>query len=591
MSLEENEETEINKKSRAQSENENIRYNEDPLNQNFQTQTSLKRSNELPPVKNKKMSKTAPSFSSNNNSFPINLFEPPELTSDLINTNKKIQEEENLKQELIFAKMDLNKKNQELYEFKILFKKQLDDNKYNKKLIEKILKIDPNKPCSKTEARDKVENAKPNEEERNLLKEAHESILLKNEILECKKEYNEKFEEYEKIVKNAKVSNIIKLNSEITLKEEDIRKLNRKMKQMQKQLNLNEKIIEDLKNEYEYYKNNMKEVKKNMDDGKKEENKIGEKYEEKVNEIQELEKKLSIKIYEIKKKKEEDDKKKEIINNLQRSIKLMDDFNEAKEGLLEKKNEDEKNQKDKEEELNKLKEERDKLKEENKNIMDQYNNNNEERKKLKKDAIEPKKNIQKMKDLKMSLNIAKETEENLKKENEKKNLELQNKYDLIKKERDEKFEEANKGNLEKEKLNKQIEELENKIKLISEENEKNKENIIIINDEIEKKKELDEDNKIKEQELKEKEKEEKEKEANDFLKELEEKNKEREKEIKLLKDKVEDLIYTNQTLEDENNRMKNDAEKDLKTLENFNELEEQLKQIESQLETVKNFSN
>ena len=37
--------------------------------------------------------------------------------------------------------------------------------------------------------------------------------------------------------------------------------------------------------------------------------------------------------------------------------------------------------------------------------------------------------------------------------------------------------------------------------------------------------------------------------------------------------------------------MKNDAEKDLKTLENFNELEEQLKQIESQLETVKNFSN
>ena len=311
MSLEENEETEINKKSRPESENKNIRYNEEPTNQNFQTQTSLKRSNELPPVKNKKsMSKTVPSFTSNNNSFPINLLEPPELTNELINTNKKIQEEENLKQELIFAKMDLNKKNQELYEFKILFKKQLDDNKYNKKLIEKILKIDPNKPCSKTEARDKVENAKPNEEERNLLKEAHESILLKNEILECKKEYNEKFEEYEKIVKNAKVSNIIKLNSEITLKEEDIRKLNRKMKQMQKQLNLNEKIIEDLKNEYEYYKNNMKEVKKNMDDGKKEENKIGEKYEEKVNEIQELEKKLSIKIYEIKKKKKKENKKK-----------------------------------------------------------------------------------------------------------------------------------------------------------------------------------------------------------------------------------------------------------------------------------------
>ena len=80
MSLEENEETEINKKSRPESENKNIRYNEEPTNQNFQTQTSLKRSNELPPVKNKKsMSKTVPSFTSNNNSFPINLLEPPEL--------------------------------------------------------------------------------------------------------------------------------------------------------------------------------------------------------------------------------------------------------------------------------------------------------------------------------------------------------------------------------------------------------------------------------------------------------------------------------------------------------------------------------
>ena len=303
-------------------ENEQMERNETQKsqNQNEMSKTQQPGKKKLPPIKKNQnktqaMGKTMPNPSSDKNM--VNLM----TSSDSINTkinndkifitiNKNLQEEENLKQELIFAKMDLNKKNQELYEFKILFKKQLDDNRINKKLIERILKIDPNKPCTKNEARDKVENAKPTEEERKELKEAYESILLKAEIMKCKKEYNIKFAEYEKISKNAKSSNIIKLNSEITLKEEDIRKLNRKIKKMEEQLKYNEKVIEDLNKEYNYFKDNLNEVKKNMQESKKEEAEQGEKYEEKMNEIQELEKKLSEKEYEIKEKEKDEKKKK-----------------------------------------------------------------------------------------------------------------------------------------------------------------------------------------------------------------------------------------------------------------------------------------
>ena len=312
-------------------ENQNIENNENEENEKYETLNSQNQNDngmsktqslgkkKLPPIQKKNpnratgMGKTMPNPSSEKNMLNIMTSVDSLNTisnSDKITINKNLQEEENLKQELIFAKMDLNKKNQELYEFKIQFKKQLDDNRVNKKLIERILKIDPNKPCTKNEARDKVENARPTEEERKELKEAYESILLKAEIMKCKKEYNIKFAEYEKISKNAKSSNIIKLNSEITLKEEDIRKLNRKIKKMEEQLKYNEKVIEDLNKEYNYFKDNLNEVKKNMQESKKEEAEQGEKYEEKMNEIQELEKKLSEKEYEIKEKEKDEKKKK-----------------------------------------------------------------------------------------------------------------------------------------------------------------------------------------------------------------------------------------------------------------------------------------
>ena len=341
----ENEEREYNETQNSQTQNDNGMSKTQPLGKK-----------KLPPIQKKNqnkttgMGKTMPNPSSEKNM--LNLMTSTDSintisNNDKITMNKNLQEEENLKQELIFAKMDLNRKNQELYEFKIQFKKQLDDNRINKKLIERVLKIDPNKPCTKNEARDKVENARPTEEERKELKEAYESILLKAEIMKCKKEYNSKFAEYEKITKNAKRSNIIKLNSEITLKEEDIRKLNRKMKKMQEQLEYNEKVIDDLKKEYDYYKDNMKEVKKNMEESKKEEAQEGEKYEEKMNEIQELEKKLSEKEYEIKEKEKSEKKKNDEIKDLNKKVKLMEDFNEAKEGIKEKQNQDEEEQKKK----------------------------------------------------------------------------------------------------------------------------------------------------------------------------------------------------------------------------------------------------
>ena len=187
-----------------------------------------------------------------------------------IKTEPKLNEED-LKEELTLLKLDLNRKTQELYELKIQFGKQLEENKSNKKLIENILNIDPNKPITKAEAIDKIEHAKPNEEEIKKLKEAYEAIELKAEIQKCKKEYIDTFNELDKIKKNAKTSIIRKLNNEITLKEENTRKINRTMKRMEKQINNNKEDIEKYKNQCEEMKKLSEEAKKNQEEEKKKE--------------------------------------------------------------------------------------------------------------------------------------------------------------------------------------------------------------------------------------------------------------------------------------------------------------------------------
>jgi hypothetical protein len=293
----------------------------------------------------------------------------------------ELQTNEGLKEELRLMRLDLNKKTQELYELKIQFGKQLEENKNNKKLIETILKIDGNKPITKAEARDKIKYAKPTENDIKKLNEAYETIELKAEIQKCKKEYNDIFNELDNIQKNAKTSTIRKLNTEIHLNEENSRTINRSMKQMEKQISDNKEYIEYYKNQCEEKKQFCEESNKNKEEEKKKEQELENKRREKVKKLSELEEQIRKKTDELGKKIESNNQSDKEINNLNNRLKNMEEFNRTKEDDLEEEREKEEKVKKEEDEVNKIKEEREEKKEKNDEKKKKNDENQKEKKK------------------------------------------------------------------------------------------------------------------------------------------------------------------------------------------------------------------
>ena len=286
----------------AKTQNPNTRYETQGNSNTSQTKFAQTQKNprhkKLPPInlnqsqdfRNSYMLYSTQTFS---NSLPENPNQP-------IKSEPKLSEDD-LKEELTLLKLELNKKTQELYELKIQFSKQLDENKNNKKLIEEILNIDPNKPITKAEAKDKIEYAKPNKKQIKKLEEAYEAIELKAEIQKCKKEYTESFAELDRINKNAKTSTITKINNEINLKDENSRKVNRTIKRMEKQIEENSEYIELYKSQCEELKNFADEAQKNEKESKEKSDELENNRREKMKKISELEEKL--------RKKKEDKKK------------------------------------------------------------------------------------------------------------------------------------------------------------------------------------------------------------------------------------------------------------------------------------------
>ena len=289
-------------KNYSKTQNLNNRYGNQGNNNSTQKNFAQTQKNpghkKLPPInmsqsqdfRNSYMMYSTQTFS---NSLPENPNQP-------VKTEPKITEDD-LKEELTLLKLELNKKTQELYELKIQFTKQLDENKYNKKLIEGVLNIDPNKPITKAEAKDKIENAKPTKNEIKKLNEAYEAIELKSEIQKCKKEYTESFAELDKINKNAKVSTIRKINNDINLKDENSRKVNRTIKRMEKQIEENKEYIDLYKTQCEELKNIADEAKKNEQENKEKNDQLDNNRREKMKTVSELEEKL---------RKKKDEKKK-----------------------------------------------------------------------------------------------------------------------------------------------------------------------------------------------------------------------------------------------------------------------------------------
>ena len=178
----------------------------------------------------------------------------PILTQNVYNSNS-IYDPNYLKQELSQNKSEMNAKKLELQELKIKFNKLYEDNKNNKNLLARILGIDLEKEFTREELIDKLEHCKPSEEEKKQLMEAHEIIKLKLEIDSKKKKISEQGTELEILTKNAKSKIIGELESDYILKCEQHKNLLKAIKKMEELINIKEKDVSELENEYNYQKN------------------------------------------------------------------------------------------------------------------------------------------------------------------------------------------------------------------------------------------------------------------------------------------------------------------------------------------------
>jgi hypothetical protein len=495
---------------------------------------------------------------------------------------------ENLKNDLMSFRSEVEKRKNELLRLKIKYSKLMLDNINNKTLLAQILSIPKNKLITKGALLFKIRSCKLNNEERQSLKNAHEILKLKLELNSKKKLLTEKTTYLNSLIENSKLKVINNLQDEYFIKCEQQRKLLNKLNKLEKRYNNNERKVNEIK-----------------DDIKKEDKESVFLYDREGQGVDILNQSLDqrgnlmkqIHLLNDKIKKHEKDyiSKEKIIrekeqNNSsnEKKLKLIKEYLNIR---PEKNNEIiqlTKSQKMDETILKNYSQEIESLKNELNNLYNKVNYYREEKPRLLRKSKESKKDIEKM----ISLNKELETIKNLKKETEQKHNnkqnelnEINNEFNVINKQYDEKREEN--INIKNE-LNKKIEELKEKLKEI-----KNKNNILEQNinkekdkfneleqNEIELKNQLEENDLITQQNIK-KINEEKKKKIINMIKS-------RKLEIEQLKKEQNKLSNNNRILEDENKVLQDELNGFDVDLNNYEEIEKDYNEAISKLNNFKN---
>ena len=495
---------------------------------------------------------------------------------------------ENLKNDLMSFRSEVEKRKNELLRLKIKYSKLMLDNIHNKTLLAQILSIPKNKLITKGALLFKIRSCKLNNEERQSLKNAHEILKLKLELNSKKKLLTEKTTYLNSLIENSKLKVINNLQDEYFIKCEQQRKLLNKLHKLEKRYNNNERKVneikddikkEDKESEYLYHLEGL-----GVD-------KLNQSLDQRVN----LMKQIHLLNDKIKKHEKDYISKEKIIrekeqNNFskEKKLKLIKEYLNIR---SEKNNEIiqlTKSQEMDETILKNYSQEIESLKNELNNLYNKINYYREEKPRLLRKSKESKKDIEKM----ISLNKELETIKNLKKETEQKHNnkqnelnEINNEFNVINKQYDEKREEN--INIKNE-LNKKIEELKEKLKEI-----KNKNNILEQNinkekdkfneleqNEIELKNQLEENDLITQQNIK-KINEEKKKKIINMIKS-------RKLEIEQLKKEQYKLSNNNRILEDENKVLQDELNGFDVDLNNYDEIEKDYNEAISKLNNFKN---
>ena len=495
---------------------------------------------------------------------------------------------ENLKNDLMSFRSEVEKRKNELLRLKIKYSKLMLDNINNKTLLAQILSIPKNKLITKGALLFKIRSCKLNNEERQSLKNAHEILKLKLELNSKKKLLTEKTTYLNSLIENSKLKVINNLQDEYFIKCEQQRKLLNKLHKLEKRYNNNERKVNEIKNDI---KKEDKESKFLYD----REGQVIDILNKSLDQRGNLMKQIHLLNDKIKKHEKDYISKEKIIrekeqNNSsnEKKLKLIKEYLNIR---SEKNNEIiqlTKSQEKDETIIKNYSQEIESLKNELNNLYNKINYYREEKPRLLRKSKESKKDIEKM----ISLNKELETIKNLKKETEQKHNnkqnelnEINNEFNIINKQYDEKREEN--INIKNE-LNKKIEELKEKLKEI-----KNKNNILEQNinkekdkfneleqNEIELKNQLEENDLITQQNIK-KINEEKKKKIINMIKS-------RKLEIEQLKKEQNKLSNNNRILEDENKVLQDELNGFDVDLNNYEEIEKDYNEAISKLNNLKN---
>ena len=407
-------------------------------------------------------------------------------------TNQQFNDSDNLKTQLINCKAKMYEQNRIYLNLKIKYGKLYNENWINKNLISDILGVPLNKKITKEEVLDKIENAKMNNFNRELLNEALKAILLKSQIEE-KKELNKEKEKYLKeLEENSKTKKINQLMKDFMSKCEEQRSLLRILKTLTNKNNSLEEDIKKLKDNFENDKNTKKNNTKKIEVNKiKYANLIFER-EEINKENKFLEEKIKKTILSYREKDNQNILTELAINDMKEEVDELDFYKKERDGKLKQLEEKKdiiedlrKKRKELEDNINQLYLEKDNLDDK----MDEYNN---EKPKLLRKSKESKSDIDKKKQLEKELLELKNIKTKTTKIHEEKKRQLKEKEDKEKQEIEKNEEMLGVNNKKKDELNHIIDELRTKnISLI-------KKNLDIFN---KKNKLLKEENNINQQEI------------------------------------------------------------------------------------------
>ena len=183
------------------------------------------------------------------------------LNNELSSSSTHIEyDPKTLKNDLSEYKTDIHKKKKELSNLKIKYYKLLEENNNNKSILANILSLSSYNHITKSALLEKIENCELTKENREILEDAYNILLLKLEISNKKKRIVQQNNYIEELQKNSKTKVINQYQNEYYTKCEQQRSLLDTLKK--------------LEDKCDYYENKISEINEKMNNDKIKDNKL-----------------------------------------------------------------------------------------------------------------------------------------------------------------------------------------------------------------------------------------------------------------------------------------------------------------------------